>query len=934
MEMRRNNRYQWHAVLLLFTLLIYSSRGEAKLSDRYNKQKPLVVVCDWELPPYEFFADNGTPEGYTIDLMDEILDGLDIPHTFVLKENPQVIKLFKEHKADLLIGPAFLFEGGDCYSSSNVLNYYKVKAVTRANAPVVHSINGLKSNAKVVLRKNGIIAIYGIKDIGSLNVQYHAPMEALAGVSSGKYDYFIWGEEPLKWKIKELNIDSLRIDDLELPVAELRIGGHDKELIDAVDDYYARLEQKGELDVIRDKWFHPERHHDNTSPVYLYIALAALALLPFLFLLNRLIGRKVRKMTQKNSEQTRLMNMAIEMGGYMITEYNPRRDTFKNIRGNMIDERMTMSDVISTIHPDDLDAFNANVEELKERETNSSELLFRRTLGKGSHSREQYLMGNCIKERNEKGHTVFLLVAKDITKDMEEEAENNELALKFIKAFDSALMAMAFYDKDGYLLDLNRQMKNVIGVNAKNLQYFHETRLFDAPLFRGVLSEGMTDTVHACQHMFYPEMGLDKYLEYRVRPVFNEADEVRYYAVTVRDVTVERNLYSEQLTIEQQLKLTNSEVNMFEQQMNYLLSNYDMYIWRTNFQTETIEVTRSLHSEGIAISFEDYMSGLAPEEVEQVKTIFFNPLMRGRSIHLTQHYLKSPLTKRESWFAVSGTPLFNERRLGTGHFGIIREITHLVKSQEELRRETLRAEQSGALKATFLANMTHEIRTPLNAIVGFSDLLHMAGTTEERTEFIHIIRHNCDLLLRLVDDILETSDMNDNPQRFEAEELDFPKFFDELCQTVAQRIQEPSVSFIKDNPYESLQVQTDKERIQQVVTNFVTNSVKYTHEGHIKVGYSCTQNPENPQDPQEGLYIYCEDTGVGIPKEKQASVFDRFVKLNDYVQGTGLGLSICKSIAERCGGSIGVMSEGEGKGSTFWIWVPRYLTLGNLSEEK
>ena len=230
--------------------------------------------------------------------------------------------------------------------------------------------------------------------------------------------------------------------------------------------------------------------------------------------------------------------------------------------------------------------------------------------------------------------------------------------------------------------------------------------------------------------------------------------------------------------------------------------------------------------------------------------------------------------------------------------------------------------------------MTHEIRTPLNAIVGFSDLLHMAGTTEERTEFIHIIRHNCDLLLRLVDDILETSDMNDNPQRFEAEELAFPKFFDELCQTVAQRIQEPSVSFIKDNPYESLQVQTDKERIQQVVTNFVTNSVKYTHEGHIKVGYSCTQNPENPQDPQEGLYIYCEDTGVGIPKEKQASVFDRFVKLNDYVQGTGLGLSICKSIAERCGGSIGVMSEGEGKGSTFWIWVPRYLTLGNLSEEK
>jgi signal transduction histidine kinase len=113
--------------------------------------------------------------------------------------------------------------------------------------------------------------------------------------------------------------------------------------------------------------------------------------------------------------------------------------------------------------------------------------------------------------------------------------------------------------------------------------------------------------------------------------------------------------------------------------------------------------------------------------------------------------------------------------------------------------------------------------------------------------------------------------------------------------------------------------------VQQVITNFVTNAVKYTQEGHIKVGY---------RSEDDGIYIYCEDTGAGIPPEKQASVFDRFVKLDDFVQGTGLGLAICKSIADRCNGRIGVVSEGAGKGSTFWLWIPRNLTSSNFTGEK
>jgi signal transduction histidine kinase len=125
------------------------------------------------------------------------------------------------------------------------------------------------------------------------------------------------------------------------------------------------------------------------------------------------------------------------------------------------------------------------------------------------------------------------------------------------------------------------------------------------------------------------------------------------------------------------------------------------------------------------------------------------------------------------------------------------------------------------------------------------------------------------------------------------------------------------VEFIKDNPYPSLTVNVDGGRLQQVLTNFMTNSVKYTHQGHIKLGYRKEQ-----REGKDGLYLYCEDTGEGIAKENQDKIFDRFYKVNDFIQGTGLGLAICKAIADASNGAIGVESEGQGTGTTFWIWVP------------
>lgn len=933
--MRRYYRYYLRTVLLVLSLFCYEGAG-AVLADRYDEQHPLVIVCDWDMPPGEFLDENGQPAGYIVDLMNAIFKQLGIYHVFEMREGVVARDIFRKHDADVIVAPADVLKLLGGRISTSVISRYHYKVLMRSNEPEIKSLRDIKPSQTVVLRKGEDFSMT-LLEPSNLNIDQQPPMEAIVGVATGRYDFFVWGEEPMMWRLRKLHLESLRICDVSLPAFDIHIGCHDQELLEAIDSQFARLEKSGVVDELYSKWFSFKREQDGVSPYVFYATIVGVLLLLTLFFLNRLISRRVDKKMLQYSDETNLMGLALDIGGYMVTEYQPWRDKFTNLRGELMDESKTMAQAVTTVHPDDLPKFQAGIDLLVKEHAPHIDMQLRRNRGTAEQPSWQYLSGCCIRERDEEErHTSYLLVAKDITDEINAQQADQELAAMYNKAFGIAMVAMSFYSPEGRLLEMNDKMKELIGVNEANQKFFWETSLFDAPLFRDVLTPGMTHVVHACQHMYYPEMSLDKYLEYRIRPVSTDEGEIRYYVITVRDISSERSLYLEYQTTERQLQVTTDEARRFEAQLNDLLSNSGMFIWRTNNKTHMISVGRSLHKVYTQFSYDDYLNGMAHEGRDEANMSFYNPLKYNQNINVVRYFKRSPLTHKEGWFATSGKPYYDKFGNVQGHFGIVRDVTKLMRSQEELRRETTQAKHSGQLKAAFLANMTHEIRTPLNAIVGFSDLLHTVDTQEERQEFIRIIRQNCDLLLRLIDDILETSYLEDRPQSIEPADIDFSKFFSEVCQTAAQRVQEPGVSFVSDNPYDTFPACIDKARVQQVITNFVTNAVKYTHEGHIKVGYREERRVDSGTHGEErdGIYIYCEDTGAGIPLEKQASVFDRFVKLNDYVQGTGLGLAICKAIAKRCNGWIGVESQGEGKGSTFWLWIPRYLTLGNLTASK
>ena len=634
------------------------------------------------------------------------------------------------------------------------------------------------------------------------------------------------------------------------------------------------------------------------------------------------LNARRRHKTDWSLDVNNALNMAVDIIGNHVMRFDLKRNNVYDLHGRAIfGNNVTMEHCYTYIHPDDLPAFRGLVERLSKGQSREGSCRYRWDYNYTGHGDPDWhnMYMQVITEYDEDEKPAALIATLiDETETLRKIEEERQLSERFRLIFENSIVALSFYSADGRLLDANAMMRKLCNFDSDTFdEFYSNNNLFDLAPFSEVIDrENVVDQWY-CAQSIVPERDMHYYLEIHSHPIFDDSGKLIYISLTVRDVTEERQMYLQARENDVQLQEANKSIGHYEKELNYMMESCELQAWRITLAENRIDFYKGLNTVDASFTLQQLLTIFVDQDDPFVRSLA-NPVefLSEPKSHICQMHPIVSHRNGPQWVQINFIPEYDADGRLKGAFGLYRNITKLMSKQDELRRETERASESGHMKSVFLANMTHEIRTPLNAIVGFSDLLQAVESEDDRKEMLRVIHNNCDMLLRLINDILVLSNVDANAMEIRYTKTDFARFFDDVCQSLAQRISEPGVEFQKDNPYTSLMVNIDDSRIQQVITNFVTNAVKYTHQGHIKVGYRLEE-----RNGLQGIYVYCEDTGEGIPEDQLGRVFERFVKLNDYIQGTGLGLSICKAIIDKCNGVIGVESV-EGKGSTFWFWIP------------
>ena len=488
--------------------------------------------------------------------------------------------------------------------------------------------------------------------------------------------------------------------------------------------------------------------------------------------------------------------------------------------------------------------------------------------------------------------------------------DNSEKILRNI--YKNLPAGVELYDKDGYLVDINDKELEIFGLSDKNEAL--RVNLFDNPNIPSEVKEKLRAKEDVDFSIDYDFSKISQYVNTRRNGIINLTTKVtalydsqnqfiNYLFINI-DTTETTNAYTKIQEFENLFLLIGDYAKVGFAHFNVLTRDgYAQDTWYRNLgEKEGIPMPQVI---GV-------YAHVVPEDQAVLKN-FVGEVKTGKATSLRKEVRVCRENGKYTWTSIN--VMVRDYRPQDGIIEMLcinYDITPLKETEQKLIIARDKAEELDRLKSAFLANMSHEIRTPLNAIVGFSSLLAETDSRSERQEYIKIVQENNELLLQLISDILDLSKIEAGTFNFVYTNVDVNETCAEIIKSMSMKVGK-GIELIFEEPFPECYIYTDKNRFTQVISNFINNALKFTQQGSITLGYE--------QVSHQKIKFYVRDTGMGIPEEKQKSVFERFVKLNTFVQGTGLGLSICKSIVSQMGGEIGVDSA-EGIGSCFWFTHP------------
>ena len=520
----------------------------------------------------------------------------------------------------------------------------------------------------------------------------------------------------------------------------------------------------------------------------------------------------------------------------------------------------------------------------------------------------------CFQETDENGNTKVYGIAETQEgihiASAHQALQNSERILHNI--YKNLPVGIELYDKDGQMVDLNKKDMEMFRISNK--EDILGVNIFENPILPEEIKQKIRDNENADFTFRYDFSKINKYyqpdsttgfidLTTKVTTLYDHNHAPINYLLINVDKTEDTIAYNKIQEFESFFDLVGDYAKVGYAHFDALSRDgYALRSWYMNVGEE--EGTPLPEIIGIHSHFH-------PED-RAVMIDFLDKVIKGESSKLSRDVRIRRADGNYTWTRVNVLvrnyqPQDNIIEMLCINF----DITELKKTERMLIGAKEKAEEADRLKSAFLANMSHEIRTPLNAIVGFSSLLEEAEDAEEKHLYATIIEENNKLLLQLISDILDLSKIEAGTFDIIPEQVDAQQLCNELLQAMQVKATE-QVEILLAPELPELTFTSDKNRLYQVLLNFITNALKFTSKGSIVIDYQINGNE---------VRFSVQDTGMGIEPEKQEAIFTRFVKLNNFIAGTGLGLSICQSIVTQLGGKIGVESK-PGEGSCFWFTHP------------
>lgn len=527
----------------------------------------------------------------------------------------------------------------------------------------------------------------------------------------------------------------------------------------------------------------------------------------------------------------------------------------------------------------------------------------------------------CIIYSPEKNEVVALFV--DITETEQAHKALDRSEKLFGTVFANIPVGMEIYDQDGFMIDINNKDMEIFGIHDK--KDVLGINVFDNPNISEEIRERIRNEEQVDFRMNYPFSSIKEYYESerkgyialytKVSRFFDKDGKFLGYIFLNMDNTEQLDAIKKIQDFENFFLLISDFAKVGYAKLNLLdKQGYAIKQWFKNMGEEEdtplsdiVGVYRKIHPDDREPIFNFYQ-----EVIKGCSKSFRSEVRVHKTVEEMQGS-EAPDFSEWNWVRMNIMVSHYAPEEGLIEIiGINYDITEMKEIEVKLIDAKEKAEEADHLKSAFLANMSHEIRTPLNAIVGFSGLLVETDDVEERKQYISIVEENNELLLQLISDILDLSKIEAGTFEFTTTEVNVNMLCEDIVRSMQGKTSE-EVELVFDKHLPECYIMSDRNRLHQVISNFVNNAAKFTSEGNIKVGY------EQLEDNR--LRFYVSDTGIGIEEEYRVQIFDRFVKLNSFVHGTGLGLSICRSIIDQLHGEIGVESE-PGQGSCFWFILP------------